>query len=149
LGFFDELRNANGLAIGTRLLSQLKYGYFDMNEELLEIQKKICDAHRVLPVPSDMTQTIAIAANMSEDLFPINGMRINPNRIFSGWFFWAGEEYSEDASFFKPVCIAHMATIDIKVFKYLSLLPGFRVLYAEDYEDIWYDPELLKPREFD
>ena len=52
---------------------------------------------------------------------------------------------STASDFFSPVHIEHLRDYLPQVEEYLDLPPGFRFLIdGDDYEDVWYDPELLQ-----
>jgi hypothetical protein len=74
---------------------------------------------------------------------PINALRHMSQGDTNGWYIWAGEEYSESVDFFQPLHIEHLQEIVPELLPYLGLGPGWRVLLAKNYEDIWYDKNLL------
>lgn len=74
---------------------------------------------------------------------PVNGMRIKPENGTCGWYIWCGENFSEDADFFKPLHVAHLPNYLPQVEKFLGLSPGHRFLVAGEYEDVWYDQALI------
>ena len=61
-----------------------------------------------------------------------------------GWYIWAGEELSDTPDFFKPLHAAHIREWCPQVEPYLGLAPGWRFLITGNYEDVWFDPSLLK-----
>lgn len=61
----------------------------------------------------------------------------------TGWYIWAGEEFSTDPDFFVPLHVKHLNEWCPVVLKYLSLAPGWRFLVTNDYEDVWQDKSLL------
>ena len=61
----------------------------------------------------------------------------------SGWYIWAGEEFSKDPNFFMPLHIGHLKEWCPEIVKYLGLGPGWRFLIAPGYEDVWEDKSLL------
>jgi len=60
-----------------------------------------------------------------------------------GWYIWAGEEFSEDSDFFRPVRVSHLEEHCPEAIPYLALAPGYRFLVAPGYEDVWFDSSLL------
>jgi len=107
-------------------------------------QKEICAKYAAKYLESPFDSLIGVALS-SFELFqmPINGLRHpleNPN--FSNWYIWAGE-YSNSDDFFQPVHVSHLLEICPKAIKYLGLEPGWRFLFDNQYEDVWFDPNLL------
>ena len=86
---------------------------------------------------------LGIARNVRRGLMPLNGLRHPPQGDTSGWYIWAGEEFSDDADFFEPLHVAHLVEWCPAALKYLGLPPGWRFLTAGAYEDVWVDPTLL------
>lgn len=115
-----------------------------MNDEIENLQKKICEKYGVdyFPAPPDMK--IGIALNVREGLMPINGLRHPPKGDTTGWYIWAGEELPDDPDFFKPLHVSHLENWCPVVLKFLGLPPGWRFLVAGEYEDVWYDDSLLR-----
>lgn len=93
------------------------------------------------PAPSHLK--IGIAANVRSGLMPVNGLRHPPEGDTTGWYLWAGEQFSEDPDFFLPVHVEHLAEWCPAIIKYLGLPPGWRFLVADGYEDVWFDETLL------
>ncbi|WP_254660878.1 immunity protein Imm33 domain-containing protein [Bacillus sp. FJAT-27225] len=86
---------------------------------------------------------LGISRNVREGLIQINGLRLLPEEGTSGWFIWAGEEFSQAPDFFEPLHIAHLDEWVPDIKKYLGLAPGWRFLIAGDYVDVWFDEGLL------
>ncbi|HEY0491413.1 MAG TPA: hypothetical protein VGD30_18025 [Telluria sp.] len=104
--------------------------------------KEICerfDAEFVPPAPSEKVG-IALA---SLDKLPLNAMRNPGGDGMSGWFIYGGE-FSTDADFFQPLCVAHLRNRCPDIVPYLALPSGWRVLLAPNYEDVWFDRDLLE-----
>ncbi|RFS21188.1 hypothetical protein DVR12_17800 [Chitinophaga silvatica] len=79
-----------------------------------------------------------------ELLWPVNGLRHPVKAVHSaGWYIWGGEEFSEASDFFSPLHIHHLLETMPKVLQYLGLAPGWRFLFDETYEDVWFDESLL------
>ncbi len=72
---------------------------------------------------------------------PINGLRHKASNGACGWYIWCGE-YSIADDFFKPVHLIHLEDYIPEILPYLSLPTGYRFLKANEYEDIWFDPEI-------
>jgi len=109
----------------------------------LAVVSDVCRRMGVEPllVPPDLK--VGIASNVRTGLQPVNGLRHLPEDGTTGWFIWAGEQFSEDAGFFVRLHVAHLAEWCPAVLPYLELPPGWRFLIAPGYEDVWQDPNLL------
>ncbi|MHA7963184.1 immunity protein Imm33 domain-containing protein [Paenibacillus sp. CAU 1782] len=115
---------------------------FNMELYITE-QKSMCRKYRADYMESELHLKVGIAWNVKEGLEPIHGLRLLPEGDTTGWYIWA-DEYSEADDFFVPLHVAHLNEWDPKISKYLGLSPGWRFIIAEDYEDVWFDEELLK-----
>jgi len=76
-------------------------------------------------------------------VWPINGLRHPLEGDTTGWYIWAGENFSSDPDFFEPVHVIHIIESFPIIVKYLGLAPGMRFLITDTYEDVWNDPTLL------
>lgn len=105
----------------------------------------ICNKYGILPFDTSFNSIIGISENVKDkNIFPINGLRHNVDEITSGWYIWAGLEFSYESDFFKPLHIEHLLDWRPDILKYLALPPGYRFLIGEDnYEDVWFDKNLL------
>jgi hypothetical protein len=75
---------------------------------------------------------------------PINGLRHTTKEDTNGWYIWCGSELSEEANFFSPLHVEHLAEYLPQICKYLDLPPGYRFLIDDkNYEDVWFDSALL------
>lgn len=75
---------------------------------------------------------------------PINGLRHPVQNGTNGWYIWCGKELSKEDDFFAPLHIEHIDKYLPEVLDFLNLPPGYRFLIdGNNYEDIWYDQELL------
>ncbi|WP_247684618.1 immunity protein Imm33 domain-containing protein [Pseudoalteromonas luteoviolacea] len=54
-------------------------------------------------------------------------------------YIWRGEEWSNAPDFFKPLHVGHIAEYLPQIKPYLALPPGYRLLIADGYEDVWQD----------
>ena len=70
-------------------------------------------------------------------------MRHPPTGDTTGWYIWAGEELLDDADFFEPAHLSHLAGWRPEALAYLALPPGWRFLLAPDQEEVWEDETLL------
>jgi len=116
-----------------------------MNDiENIEIeQRSICRKWNADFLGTTNFQKIGIAKDMFSNIYPMNGLRHMPTSGTSGWYIWPGQEIGRDDDFFDPVHIDHLEDICPAVIKYLGLAPGWRFLYTEEYEDVWFDPSIL------
>lgn len=106
-------------------------------------QLQICKKYDAFHYPAPPDSKVGISRNVKDGISPLNGLRHPPGSSMSGWYIWAGEEYSDDPDFFVPLHISHLGEWCPTVIPYLGLPPGWRFLLAEDYEDVWYDKSLL------
>lgn len=106
-------------------------------------QAIICERWQAPYLPTLPSQKVGISENVKESIYPINGMRHKPVGDTSGWYIWAGEELNSDENFFQPLHAKHLDEWCPDAKKYLGLSPGWRFLIAPDYEDVWFDPNLL------
>jgi hypothetical protein len=110
----------------------------------IEKQKGVCQKYGALFTPSPFNKLIGVAIkSFGEFNMPINGLR-HPDQSEQtiNWYIWAGE-YAEAPDFFKPVHIYHLLEICPKAINFLGLAPGWRFLFDNVYEDVWYDENLL------
>lgn len=108
-----------------------------------ELQKKLCKKYNAEFLSSPSNLKIGIATNVREGIVPINGFRHSPEGDTTGWYIYAGEELSDDPDFFKPLHVEHLDKWCPQIKKYLGLAPGWRFLIAENYEDVWFDKNLI------
>jgi hypothetical protein len=79
------------------------------------------------------------AANVADrTLLPVNGLRHPPEGDTTGWYIWAGEEWSDAPDAFQALHVQHLPGWRPEVIPYLALPPGWRFLVAPGYEDVWY-----------
>ena len=108
------------------------------------MQGETCQKFGAEYYPSPNFLKVGIALNVRDGIWPINGLRHLPTGDTTGWYIWAGEELSESSDFFKPLHVEHLDEWYPQVKKYLGLAPGWRFLITGDYEDVWFDENLLK-----
>lgn len=106
-------------------------------------QKEVCRKYNVEFQPLDFNLKLGIADNFTQEVMPLNGLRHPQENGTCGWYLWAGEKWSEDDKFFKPLHAYHLIEKIPEVIKYLALPEGWRFLVASDYEDVWFDENLL------
>jgi hypothetical protein len=106
-------------------------------------QAAVCERFELETVPADPGMKVGVARNVKDGLLPLNGLRHRPTADTTGWYLWAGEEFSEDPDFFVPLHVRHLGGWCPGALPYLALPPGSRFLVAPDYEDVWNDESLL------
>lgn len=106
-------------------------------------QRAICIQYGSSVVLSPNDYTLGVAMNVKSGILPINGLRHPPAGETTGWYIWAGEDFSEDPDFFHPLHVRHLREWCPSVLPFLSLAPGWRFLVAGDYVDVWFDETLL------
>lgn len=112
-------------------------------EKLINEQKIICKKYSVDCLETPINLKVGISLNVKDGIMPINGLRHPPEGNTTGWYIWAGEEFSSDLNFFVPLHIEHLYEWCPSIIKYLGLPPGYRFLIAGEYEDVWEDKSLL------
>lgn len=78
------------------------------------------------------------------NLLPLNALRHKPEGGTCGWYVWGGGSMSTDEDFFSPLHFVHLPELVPQLIPYLGLPPGWRVLLAPGYEDVWADESLLQ-----
>jgi len=115
-----------------------------MNSANKKVQKALCEKYEAEFCGSPIDLKVGIATNVREDVAPINGFRHPQEGDTTGWYIYAGEELSDDPDFFNPLHVEHLDEWCPQIIKYLGLPPGWRFLIAGDYEDVWFDENLLE-----
>ena len=116
----------------------------NMDEQIMTlVQRQFCDLHGVDFVAAPSHLKVGIARNVRDSLLPINGLRHRPEGDTTGWYIWAGEEFSDAPDFFVPLHVEHLADWCPDAIRFLGLPPGWRFLVADGYEDVWEDQSLL------
>jgi ribosomal protein S18 acetylase RimI-like enzyme len=103
---------------------------------------RVCKRAGVEPAPAASEFKLGIALDTLH-LEPLNGLRHPAEAGTCGWYIWGGQTLSQEAEFFQPLCVAHVADRCPRALKYLSLPPGWRFLDAPGFEDVWFDAQLL------
>jgi len=110
----------------------------------LKDQHNICKKYNAPFVEAPSHLKVGISLNVKNNIYPINGLRHLPEGDTSGWYIWAGEEFSDDPDFFVPLHIKHLNEWCPEAIKYLGLAPGWRFLFDKNYEDVWEDKKLIE-----
>ena len=108
-----------------------------------ETQKAICRKYGAAYLASPPNLKVGISRNVGNGVWPINGLRHPPEGDTTGWYILAGLEMSSAPDFFLPLHVSHLHRRCPKIQNYLGLAPGWRFLFDETYEDIWFDEALL------
>jgi hypothetical protein len=108
-----------------------------------EQQKRICDKYGAPFVESPVFLRVGITLNVKTGIIPINGLRHPLEADMTGWYIWAGVEFSEDLDSWTSLHVEHLTEWCPAVLPYLGLAPGWRFLIAGEYEDVWQDDSLL------
>lgn len=107
-------------------------------------QRDMCRRFGVEPSPPGQRTMIGFATSRPRHLEPLNALRHPISGTSNGWFVWRGSEIpQQDDCFFKPLHVEHLVDHAPELAPYLALPPGWRVLLAPGYEDVWYDDDLL------
>jgi hypothetical protein len=108
-------------------------------------QIELCEKYDTRFYETPFNLKVGVAYNLKNlSLYPINGLRHNPEGDTTGWYIWAGEDLSDDPNFFAPLHLEHLLKWRPEVLKFLGLPPGFRFLIGnKSYEDVWYDETLI------
>ena len=114
-----------------------------MPDDLHKLQLVICEKYGADFVALPAHLKVGISKDVKENVYPLNALRHPSEGDTSGWYIWAGE-FSNASDFFVPLHISHLPDWCPEILPYLGLAPGWRVLLAPDYEDVWYDASLLK-----
>jgi hypothetical protein len=114
-----------------------------LTETAKTAQLKICEKYGASHFDAPDSLKLGISENTRSGIVPINGLRHPPEGDTTGWYIWAGTEFSSDPDFFKPLHVAHLEIWCPNAVRFLGLPPGWRFLIAGDYEDVWFDPDLL------
>ncbi|WP_321939105.1 hypothetical protein [Paraburkholderia sp. J8-2] len=104
-------------------------------------QRNVCHRFGAEYMPPEASQKVGIALGSLENV-PLQAVRLTPENGTCGWYIYGGD-YSPDADFYQPLHVAHLIERCPTIVPYLALPPRWRVLLAPDYEDVWFDGELL------
>jgi hypothetical protein len=109
-----------------------------------ESQRRICERFSVVPDPPAAGTMVGIAPSRPHGMLPLNALRHPAAGRSNGWFVWRGGEIPQDQDdFFVPLHVEHLPDHVPELVPYLALPPGWRVLLAPGYEDVWFDESCL------
>jgi hypothetical protein len=111
-------------------------------DEIRKAQAEVCSRFGAPFVESHGNLKLGLGKNFDPSRYPIHGLRHPPEGDTTGWYIWTGE-CSDAPDFFEPHHTYHMHAQSPDIVKYLGLAPGWRFLVARNYEDVWYDEDLL------
>lgn len=100
-------------------------------------QVSICERFGSEVAPADLDSKVGIALS-TLGLLPLTAIRHKSENGTCGWYIWGGE-YSSDPDFFQSLHVAHLPKYCPTIIPYLALAPGWGVILAPDYEDVWFD----------
>lgn len=112
--------------------------------DITESPIETCRKYDAEYLPLDFQLKLGASDNFFSGKLPLNGLRHSPTGDTCGWYLWAGEQLSDAPDFFKPLHVFHLLERCPEIIRYLGLPPGWRFLIADDYEDVWFDAELLE-----
>lgn len=93
-------------------------------------------------MPPDAGLKVGIALGSLGNI-PLYAVRFHPKGRTCGWYIYGGE-HSTDTDFYQALHVDHLPELCPEIVPYLALPPGWRILLAPDYDDVWFDGELLK-----
>jgi hypothetical protein len=96
-----------------------------MAETVEELQRRMCREYGVDYTPPAPGSKVGIALQ-TLDRWPIHGVRLPPTETTCGWYIFAGDEWSDDPDFYKPMCVEHMWEHCPLALAFLCLPPGWR-----------------------
>lgn len=105
-------------------------------------QKVTCERFGAAFVGVAPVEIVGIAISTLA-LKPLNALRHPPEGDTCGWYIWGGGEFEESEEFFQPLHAEHLIHYCPDLLPYLGLGPGWRVLLAPGYEDVWFDSKLV------
>jgi hypothetical protein len=111
--------------------------------DLEKLQQQVCSQWQVEYTPFDLSLRLGIASNFSSIELPLNGLRHLPEGDTCGWYLFSGEDFSGADDAFNSMHAYYLEQQCPALLKFLALPPGWRFLITEEYEDVWFDPNLL------
>ncbi|MCC2670421.1 MAG: hypothetical protein K0Q72_2892 [Armatimonadetes bacterium] len=110
-----------------------------MPEPLADQQRRICRTHGAEFVPPVPGSRVGIALQTMGQL-PIHGVRLEPTETTCGWYLFAGEQWSDAADFYQPLCVEHLAHHAEPALPFLALPPGWHFMTdGQGFVDVWYE----------
>jgi hypothetical protein len=106
-------------------------------------QRAICTQYGADFLEAPRNSKVGIAIGTLDGRQPLNALRHRPEGSTSGWYIWAGEEWSNAPDFFVPLHVGHLDRYCPDLLPFLGLGAGWRVLLAPGHTDVWFDSALL------
>ena len=97
-----------------------------MAESLQELQQRICRTYGAGFEPPAPGSKVGLAIQ-TLDRIPIHGVRLAPTETTCGWYIYAGGDGSDDADFYKPLCVEHLADYCKFALPFICLPPGWNI----------------------
>jgi hypothetical protein len=114
------------------------------NNDLITKQNEICMKYGATFFPPKPNQKVGISLDTLEHKYPLNGLRHHPEGDSTGWFIWVGTgPINKDFNYFQPLHVVHLLEKCPEVVAYLGLPPGWRILIAPNYVDVWFDQNIF------
>ncbi len=107
-----------------------------------EAQRLTCEKYHTQVFEADLNPKVGISKEALACKFPFHGLRHLPEGDTTGWYFWSGE-FSDAEDFFLPMHAVHLENSHPWLLKYLALAPGWRILIAQNYEDVSFDSSIV------
>jgi hypothetical protein len=113
-------------------------------ETLEGLQRRVCEAYGAEFTPPAAGSKVGIALR-TMGRTPIRAVRTPPTETTCGWYIFAGDEWSDDPDFYRPLCVEHMAEYCELALPFLALPPGWR-FHTDGREGYGasFDPNLLQ-----
>ncbi|MFF5082220.1 hypothetical protein ACFY36_34680 [Actinoplanes sp. NPDC000266] len=84
------------------------------------------------------------ALSRGPELLPLNAVRHLPVGTTNGWYIYRGEAAAPaDDDFYSPLHVDHLGDHTPELIPYLALPPGWAVVLAPGYEDVYFDEGLI------
>jgi hypothetical protein len=116
-------------------------------ESLQELQQRICGTYGAGYKPPAPGSKVGLAIQTLGRV-PIHGVRPAPTATTCGWYIYAGDEWSDDPDFYKPLCVEHLADYCEFALPFVCLPPGWRFMTdGKGFMDVWQDAEANSPPE--
>ncbi|MEV8471783.1 hypothetical protein [Ralstonia sp. UNC404CL21Col] len=71
-------------------------------------QLAVCQRFHAEYFGCDKMLKVGVSRNVRERLRPLNGLQLKLEGETSGWYIWAGEQFSESPDFFVPLHVSHL-----------------------------------------